>query len=68
MEGVRQGLLTGRGRVVLRGKCHVDTKARDGSRSSSPKHLTVNRDNLTDRIGQLVNDKPLKALAHVNNE
>jgi DNA gyrase subunit A len=26
MEGVKQGLLTGRGRVVLRGKCHVDTK------------------------------------------
>ncbi|HRI22268.1 MAG TPA: DNA gyrase subunit A, partial [Panacibacter sp.] len=26
MEGVRQGLLTGRGRVVVRGKCHIDTK------------------------------------------
>ena len=27
MEGVKQGMMTGRGRVVLRGKCHVETKA-----------------------------------------
>ena len=27
MEGVKQGLMTGRGRVVLRGKCNVETKA-----------------------------------------
>ncbi len=26
MEGVLQAMLTGRGRVVLRGKCHIDTK------------------------------------------
>src|ERR1700712_2366441 len=26
MEGVKQGLLTGRGRIVVRGRCHVDTK------------------------------------------
>lgn len=69
MEGVRQGLLTGRGRVVLRGRCHIDTKASGREQiviSEVP--YQVNRDSLTDRIGQLVNDKTIEGIAHVNNE
>jgi DNA gyrase subunit A len=69
MEGVRQGLLTGRGRVVLRGKCHVDTKPSGREQiviTETP--YQVNRDSLTDRIGQLVNDKTIEGIAHVNNE
>ena len=69
MEGVKQGLLTGRGRVVLRGRCHVDTKASGREQiviTEVP--YQVNRDALTDRIGQLVNDKTIEGIAHVNNE
>ncbi len=69
MEGVKQGLLTGRGRVVVRGKCHVDTKASGREQiviTETP--YQVNRDQLTDRIGQLVNDKTIEGIAHVNNE
>lgn len=69
MEGVKQGLLTGRGRVVLRGKCHVDTKASGREQiviTEVP--YQVNRDLLTDKIGQLVNDKTIEGIAHVNNE
>ncbi len=69
MEGVKQGLLTGRGRVVLRGRVHVDTKASGREQiviTEVP--YQVNRDNLTDRIGQLVNDKTIEGVAHVNNE
>lgn len=69
MEGVRQGLLTGRGRVVLRGKCHVDTKPSGREQiviTEVP--YQVNRDTLTDKIGQLVNDKIIEGIAHVNNE
>ncbi|CAN5808331.1 DNA gyrase subunit A [soil metagenome] len=69
MEGVKQGLLTGRGRVVLRGKCHVDTKASGREQiviTEVP--YQVNRDTLTDRIGQLVNEKVVEGIAHVNNE
>lgn len=69
MEGVRQGLLTGRGRVVLRGKVHVDTKTSGREQiiiTEVP--YQVNRDQLTDRIGQLVNDKTIEGIAHVNNE
>lgn len=69
MEGVRQGLLTGRGRVVLRGKCHVETKANGREQiiiTEVP--YQVNRDALTDRIGQLVNDKTIEGISNVNNE
>lgn len=69
MEGVREGLMTGRGRVVVRGKCHVDTKAsgREQIIITQVPYL-INRDKLTDRIGQLVNDKTIEGIAHVNNE
>jgi len=69
MDGVKQAMLTGRGRVVLRGKCHVDTKASGREQiiiTEVP--YQVNRDVLTDRIGQLVNEKVIEGIAHVNNE
>ena len=69
MEGVKQGMLTGRGRVVLRGRCQVDTKPSGREQiiiTEVP--YQVNRDMLTDKIGQLVNDKTIEGIAHVNNE
>ena len=69
MEGVKQAFYTGRGRLVLRGKCHVDTKPSGREQiviTEVP--YQVNRDQLTDKIGQLVNDKTIEGIAHVNNE
>ncbi len=69
MEGVKQGFLTGRGRVVLRGKCHVETKASGREQiiiTETP--YQVNRDALTDKIGQLVTDKTIEGISNVNNE
>lgn len=69
IEGIKQGMLTGRGRVVLRGKCHIDTKASGREQiviTEVP--YQVNRDMLTDKIGQLVNNKVIEGIAHVNNE
>ncbi|OIR00590.1 DNA gyrase subunit A [mine drainage metagenome] len=69
MEGVKQALLTGRGRLVLRGKVHVDTKPSGREQiviTEVP--YQVNRDMLTDKIGQLVNAKTIEGIAHVNNE
>lgn len=69
MEGVKQGLLTGRGRVVVRGKCHIETKASGREQiiiTEVP--YQVGLDALTDKIGQLVNDKTIEGVAHVNNE
>ncbi|MEO6314705.1 MAG: DNA gyrase subunit A [Chitinophagaceae bacterium] len=69
MEGVKAGMHFGRGRVVLRGKLHVDTKG-SGRESIIITEVPyqVNRDALCDRIGQLVNEKTIEGVAHVNNE
>ncbi|MBX3242709.1 MAG: DNA gyrase subunit A [Chitinophagaceae bacterium] len=68
-EGVRAAMHTGRGRVVLRGKLHVDTKPSGREQiiiTEVP--YQVNRDSLTNRIGELVNEKIIEGIAHVNNE
>ena len=69
MEGVKAGMHFGRGRVVLRGKLHIDTKASGREQiiiTEVP--YQVNRDALCDRIGQLVNEKVIEGIAHINNE
>jgi DNA gyrase subunit A len=69
MEGIKDAMLTGRGRVVVRGRCHVDTKANGREQiiiTEVP--YQVSRDALTDRIGQLVNDKVIEGVTYVNNE
>ena len=69
MEGVRLAMHTGRGRVILRGKVHVDTKTSGREQiiiTETP--YQVNRDAMCDRIGQLVNEKIIEGIAHVNNE
>jgi DNA gyrase subunit A len=69
MEGVKAAMHFGRGRVVLRGKLHVDTKA-SGRETIIITEVPyqVSRDSLCDRIGQLVNEKVIEGIAHVNNE
>lgn len=68
-DGIRQGFLTGRGRVVLRGKATVesDDKGRDKIIITEVPYQ-VNRDMLTDKIGQLVNEKIIEGVSNVNNE
>lgn len=69
VEGVKQAFLTGRGRLVLRGKCHVDTKQSGREQiiiTEVPYQISL--DGLTDKIGQLVNEKIIEGIAHVNNE
>lgn len=68
-EGIRAAMHSGRGRVVLRGKLHVDTKASGREQiviTEVP--YQVSRDSLTNRIGELVNEKIIEGIAHVNNE
>jgi len=69
MEGVKAAMHLGRGRVVVRGKLHVDAKASGREQiiiTEVP--YQVSRDALTERIGELVNEKSLEGIAHVNNE
>jgi DNA gyrase subunit A len=69
MEGIRAAMHFGRGRVVLRGRVTVDAKPSGREQiiiTEVP--YQVNRDALCDRIGQLVNEKIVEGIAHVNNE
>jgi DNA gyrase subunit A len=69
MGGVRAAMHTGRGRVVIRGKVSIETKASGREQiiiTEVP--YQVSRDTLTARIGQLVNDKVIEGISHVNNE
>jgi DNA gyrase subunit A len=68
-EGVKAALLTGRGRVVLRGKTTIETDARGREKiviTEIP--YQVNRDQLTQKIGELINDKVIEGISDVNNE
>lgn len=69
MEGVKAAMHLGRGRVVVRGKLSVETKASGREQiiiTEVP--YQVSRDALTERIGELVNEKIIEGIAHVNNE
>ncbi|MFI5132092.1 MAG: DNA gyrase subunit A [Chitinophagales bacterium] len=69
MEGVKAAMHLGRGRVVVRGKLHVDAKPSGREQiiiTETP--YQVNRDALVNRIGELVNEKSIEGVAHVNNE
>jgi DNA gyrase subunit A len=68
-EGIRAAMHYGRGRVVLRGKLQVDTKPSGREQviiTEVP--YQVSRDTLTNKIGELVNEKIIEGIAHVNNE
>jgi DNA gyrase subunit A len=69
MEGVKAGMHFGRGRVVVRGKLTVEAKANGREQiiiTEVP--YQVNRDALTNRIGELVNEKIIDGISNVNNE
>jgi DNA gyrase subunit A len=69
MEGIKSGMHTGRGRVVMRGRLTVEAKANGREQiiiTEVP--YQVNRDALTNRIGELVNEKVIEGISNVNNE
>lgn len=69
MEGVKAGFHFGRGRVVVRGRLTVETKPSGREQiiiTEVP--YQVNRDALINKIGELVNNKVIEGISHVNNE
>jgi DNA gyrase subunit A len=69
MDGVKQGMLTGRGRVVVRGRVNVEADSRGREKIIIYEvPYQVSRDSLTDKIAQLVNNKIVEGISNVNNE
>ena len=68
--GVRDGYRTGRGRVVMRAKCHVEDVEKGGKQAIIIDELPyqVNKANLLIKIGELVREKQIDGIADLRDE
>ncbi len=68
-EGVRQGYLTGRGRIVMRAKSHVETTA-SGKEKIIVTEIPyqVNKAELIKKVADLVNEKKIEGISYANDE
>ncbi|MGI9038732.1 MAG: DNA gyrase subunit A [Gemmatimonadota bacterium] len=68
-EGIRGAYTEGRGRVVMRGRAHVEEKASGGERiivTEIP--FMVNKSRLIEQIAQLVRDKKIDGISDLRDE
>lgn len=69
IDGIKAGMHTGRGRVVLRGRVNVEaTKNGKEQIVITEVPYQVSRDALAEKIGSLVNNKIIEGITHVANE
>ena len=70
VSGVREGYRTGRGRVVMRAKTHVEDTDRAGRQAIIVDELPyqVNKRLLLERIAELVNEKKLEGISDIRDE
>ena len=69
-SGVKDGLRTGRGRVVIRARAHIEDMEKGNRQAIVIDELPyqVNKANLLIKIGQLVRDKRLEGIAEIRDE
>jgi len=70
LSGVREGYRTGRGKVVMRAKCHfedIDKGARQAIIVDEIPYQ-VNKKNLLERIAELVHEKKIEGISHIQDE
>ncbi len=70
LSGVKEGYRTGRGRVVMRAKCHFEDLDKGGKQAIIIDELPyqVNKANLLVKIGELVRDKKIEGIADLRDE
>ncbi len=70
LEGVREGYRTGRGRVVIRARTHVEDMEKSGKQAIIVDELPyqVSGDAVLKRIGELATDKKIEGIADLRNE
>ena len=70
VSGVREAYRTGRGRVLLRARTHFEDLEKGNRQAIIVDELPyqVNKKNLLERIAELVNDKKIEGIAHVQDE
>ena len=69
-SGVREGYRTGRGRVVMRAKCHFEDIDRGQRQAIIVDEIPyqVNKKNLLERMAELVHEKKLEGISHIQDE
>ncbi len=68
-EGVKEALLTGRGRVLMRARTEIETTAsgRECIIVSEIPYM-VNKAEMIKKIGELVNEKKIEGISYINDE
>jgi DNA gyrase subunit A len=70
LNGVREGYRTGRGKIVMRARCHfedIDKGARQAIIVDEIPYQ-VNKKTLLERIAELVNEKKIEGISHIQDE
>ncbi|MCU0925988.1 MAG: DNA gyrase subunit A [Hydrogenophaga sp.] len=70
VNGVKDGYRTGRGRVVMRAKCHFEEIDKGQRQSIIVDELPyqVNKKTLQERIAELVHEKKIEGISHIQDE
>jgi len=70
LSRVREGYRTGRGKVVMRAKCHFEDIDRGQRQAIIVDEIPyqVNKKYLQERMAELVNEKKLEGIAHIQDE
>jgi DNA gyrase subunit A len=68
--GVKEGYRTGRGRVVMRGRTHVEDLERGGRQALIVDELPyqVNKKTFVEKIAELVNEKKIEGISDLRDE
>ncbi len=68
--GIKEGYRTGRGRVIMRARCHFEDMEKGNRQSIIIDELPyqVNKANLLIKIGELVRDKRIEGISEIRDE
>ena len=68
--GVREGYRTGRGKLIMRAKCHFEDIDKGARQSIIIDELPyqVNKKTLQERIAELVREKKIEGISHIQDE
>ena len=70
LNGVREGYRTGRGKVVMRARCHFEDIDRGQRQAIIVDELPyqVNKKTLQERMAELVHEKKIEGISHIQDE
>ncbi len=70
LNGVREGYRTGRGKLIMRAKCHFEDLERGDRQAIIVDEIPyqVNKKTLQERIAELVREKKIEGISHIQDE